>query len=136
MRHNNAWREPGLSPFIMPDYLATCRSPSVRKGISLSSLCLDDLTTPPPSSFREYALRRINEGARSILVDFGGTTFIASMGIGALIVPTQEVSRNGGRLAIIGLSPQLRQLFEVTGLFEVFQVYSTAAEASADGVWP
>ena len=36
-------------------------------------------------SFQEYALRRINEGARSILVDFGGTTFIASMGIRALI---------------------------------------------------
>ena len=51
MRHNDAWREAGLSPFIMPDYLATCRSPSVRKGRSLSSLCLDDLTTPPPSPF-------------------------------------------------------------------------------------
>jgi hypothetical protein len=76
MRHDDAWREAGLSPFIMADYLATCR------------------------------------------------------------VPTQEVSRNGGRLAVIGLSPQLRQLFEVTGLLEVFQVYSTAAEASADGVWP
>ena len=87
-------------------------------------------------SFQEYALRRINEGARSILVDFGGTTFIASMGISALIAPTQEVSRNGGRLAIIGLSPQLRQLFEVAGLLKVFQVYSTTAEASADGVWP
>ena len=87
-------------------------------------------------SFQECALRRINEGARSILVDFGGTTFIASMGIRALIVPTQEVSRNGGRLALIGLSPQLRQLFGVAGLFKVFQVYSTAAEASADGVWP
>ena len=87
-------------------------------------------------SFQEYALRRIKEGARSILVDFGGTTFIASMGIRALIVPTQEVSRNGGRLAVIGLSPQLRQLFEVAGLLKVFQVYSTTAEASADGVWP
>ena len=35
MRHNDAWREAGLSPFIMPDYLAMCRSPSVRKGRSL-----------------------------------------------------------------------------------------------------
>jgi len=86
-------------------------------------------------SFQEYALRRINEGARSILVDFGGTTFIASMGIRALIVPTRSFQKRG-RLALIGLSPQLRQLFEVVGLFKVFQVYSTAAEASADGVWP
>jgi hypothetical protein len=35
IRHNDAWREAGLSPFIMPDYLAMCRSPSVRKGRSL-----------------------------------------------------------------------------------------------------
>ena len=46
-------------------------------------------------SFREYALRRINEGARSILVDFGGTTFIASMGISALIVPTRKFPETG-----------------------------------------
>jgi anti-sigma B factor antagonist len=87
-------------------------------------------------SFQEYALRRINEGARSILVDFRGTTFIASMGIRALIVPTQEISKKGGRLALTGLSPQLHELFELAGLLKVFQVYSTAAEASADGVWP
>ena len=46
-------------------------------------------------SFQEYALRRINEGARSILVDFGGTTFIASMGIRALIVPHKKFPETG-----------------------------------------
>ena len=54
-------------------------------------------------AFREYALRRINEGARSILVDFGGTTFIASMGIGALIVPdTGLVARVIGQFRDLG----------------------------------
>jgi anti-sigma B factor antagonist len=87
-------------------------------------------------SFQEYALERINQGARSIVVDFGGTTFIASMGIRALIIPVQEVSKRGGRLALAGLNPQLLKLFEVSGLMQIFQVYPTAEEASADGIWP
>jgi anti-anti-sigma factor len=85
--------------------------------------------------FQKKAVGHIEAGARSIVVDFGGTTFVASMGIRALIIPTQDMSRAGGRIALVGLSPQVRQLFEVTGLLSVFKVYPTLAEAAADGVW-
>lgn len=86
-------------------------------------------------TFQEHAVKRIAEGARSIVVDFGGTSFVASMGIRALIVPSQEMSKAGGRFALAGLSPQLRQLFEISGLLKVFQVYPTSADAASDGVW-
>ncbi len=86
-------------------------------------------------TFQECAVRHIQSGARSMVVDFGGTSFVASMGIRALIVPSQEMSRAGGRLAMVGLSPQLRQLFEMSGLLKVFQVYANVADAAADGTW-
>lgn len=86
--------------------------------------------------FQEFTIRKICEGARSIVVDFGGTTFLASMGIRALMVPAQEMMKAGGRFAITGLSADLKKLFETAGLFQLFKVYPSLAEAAADGDWP
>jgi anti-anti-sigma factor len=85
--------------------------------------------------FQECALNHIKNGARSLVVDFGGTSFVASMGIRAVMVPAQEMSRAGGRFALAHLSPQLIRLFEIAGLLQVFKVYDTVADAAADGVW-
>jgi len=85
--------------------------------------------------FQEYAARRIKEGARSIVVDFGGTSFMASMGIRALMLPAQDMSRAGGRFALTGLSEQLHKLFETAHLYKIFQVYPSVADAAADGTW-
>lgn len=86
--------------------------------------------------FQKKAVDLIEAGIRSMVVDFGGTSFVASMGIRALIIPTQDMSRAGGRIALVGLSDQVHQLFEVAGLYSLFKVYPTLAEASADGDWP
>lgn len=86
-------------------------------------------------TFQECALRHIAEGARSMIVDFGGTNFVASMGIRAVMIPAQEMARSGGRFALAGLSPQVTKLFEVAGLLQVFSVYDTVATAQADGAW-
>lgn len=86
-------------------------------------------------TFQEHTVKRIRDGARSMVVDFSNTSFVASMGIRAIIVPAQEISRVGGRFGLTGLSPQLRQLFEISGLLKVFNTYPTVADAAADGVW-
>ena len=85
--------------------------------------------------FQECALKHIKNGTRSMVVDFGGTSFVASMGIRAIMVPAQEMSREGGRFGLAGLNPQLIRLFEISGLLQVFKVYDTVADAAADGVW-
>jgi len=86
-------------------------------------------------TFQEQTVKRIQEGVLSMVVDFTNTTFVASMGIRAIIVPAQEISRVGGRFGLTGLSPQLRQLFEISGLLKVFNTYPTVADAAADGAW-
>jgi len=85
--------------------------------------------------FRKTAFRHIEEGRRSILVDFGGTTFLASMGIRALILPSQEASQHGGKLAVTGLSGELEKLFTIAGLHKLFTVYPTVADATASDDW-
>ena len=86
--------------------------------------------------FQELALKRISDGARSLIVDFGGTSFLASMGIRALMLPSQELGQNGGRLALAGLNDDIVRLFEVSGLTKMFEIHATVEEALAAGIWP
>lgn len=86
--------------------------------------------------FQEQALKHIREGVRGMIVDFGGTSFMASMGIRALLIPAQEMSKAGGRMAVTGLGTVLHQVFETAGLLKIFQVYDSVAAAQAEGIWP
>ena len=81
--------------------------------------------------FQQRAQLAIQGGARLIVVDFGNTSFVASMGIRSLIVPAQEVSRQGGKFAMTGLNPEVHRLFEISGLLTVFKVHDTLEEAIA-----
>jgi anti-anti-sigma factor len=70
-----------------------------------------------------------------MLVDFNETTFVASMGIRALIVPSQAIRQEGGKFAVTGLSAELKKLFDMSGLHQLFKVYPTVADAAAADSW-
>lgn len=78
----------------------------------------------------------IEAGYRSILIDFQGISFLASMGIRALILPTQKLSKMGGKLGVTGLGESTLSVFETAGLTKVFPVYGSQADALADSNWP
>lgn len=82
-------------------------------------------------SLHRGAMEVLGEGARSLVVDMGGVDFIASVGIRALIRPSQALSLKGGKLAVANLQPQLRDFFALTGLDQMFAIYETRAEAVA-----
>lgn len=86
--------------------------------------------------FESTALGHIKDGIRGIIVDFKNTGFMASMGIRALIPPSQEMARQGGRMALAELDPSLRQVFAIAGLDKVFSIYESTEAALADGDWP
>ena len=77
------------------------------------------------------AMEVVGEGARSLVVDMAGVDFIASVGIRALIRPSQGLALKGGKLAVASLQPQLRDFFKLTGLDQMFAIYVTRAEAVA-----
>jgi anti-anti-sigma factor len=77
--------------------------------------------------FQACVDRLIDSGARAMIVDFGGIGFLASMGIRALIAPSQKLSQIGGRLAITGLNDSTRGVFEMAGLLQIFTTYPEVA---------
>lgn len=85
--------------------------------------------------FREKALHHIREGTRSVIVDFAQTSYIASMGIRALFIPTKELVSLNGRIVLAGLNKDLRNLLLTAGLLDLFEVFEDAAAALTAPGW-
>lgn len=70
-------------------------------------------------------------GARAIILNFGGLSYMNSSGIGLLVTLLIRVNRQRQRLAAVALSEHYRHIFELTKLNEAIPVYATEAEALA-----
>lgn len=70
-------------------------------------------------------------GARNILLNFTGLTYMNSSGIGLLVTLLIRVQRNKQRLAAFGLSDHYRQIFDLTRLNEAIAIYETELAAVA-----
>jgi len=70
-----------------------------------------------------------DEDQQALVIDMSGVDFIASVGIRALIRPSQALSMRGGKLAVANLNPQIDEFFRLTGLDQMFRVFPTVDEA-------
>ncbi len=64
-----------------------------------------------------------------IVVDLTGVTYVDSSGLAALIQGMQNVEEYGGKFAIAGLQDDVRPIFEIARLDQVFQIFPTVDEA-------
>jgi anti-anti-sigma factor len=75
--------------------------------------------------------RLISSGEKSILVDLGAVLYLTSAAFRALLVATDEAERNAARFALCSLAGHVRELFDVSGMLELFTVLPSREEALA-----
>jgi anti-sigma B factor antagonist len=63
------------------------------------------------------------------VLDMAGLSYIASMGIGALVKFRGEISHAGGRVVFANLRPLVLDTFKHAGLLRVFPVHATVDDA-------
>ncbi|NMB78331.1 MAG: STAS domain-containing protein [Methanomicrobiales archaeon] len=81
----------------------------------------------------EQELTRITADAPGdLLCDFSGTRYISSAGLRALFVVQKRQKAQKARLAGFGLSAYVREVFEISGFYQVIPLYATEADAIAD----
>ena len=69
-------------------------------------------------------LRRLDDALEAdpggtLEVDFGGVTFIDSTGLGVLVACRKRAVAAGGEIEVTNAAPNVRHVFEVTGLDKV-----------------
>jgi anti-sigma B factor antagonist len=70
-------------------------------------------------------------GARNILLNFQGLSYMNSSGIGLLVTLLIRANRQKQRLLAFGLSEHYRQIFELTRLNEAISIFPDEATALA-----
>jgi anti-anti-sigma factor len=73
----------------------------------------------------------IQKSPHSVLFDFSRTEYIASAGLRVLLSTTREIKKAGGTVALVSLSPQVRQVFQIGGFTQIFTIYISRDEALA-----
>lgn len=81
---------------------------------------------------REVVGRVVADGAERVVVDLGGTEFMDSSGLGALIGCLKMTRQAGGDLRIANVRPQVRMVLELTSMHRVLTPYDDADTAFAD----
>src|SRR5437588_7950591 len=79
-----------------------------------------DSTTAKEFGDRLTALFRGSGGA--IVVDLGNIVYISSAGFRALLIGNQVAKEKQGRLALCGVSGEVRRLFEIGQFTELFMI--------------
>jgi anti-sigma B factor antagonist len=78
---------------------------------------------------RELITEAVDNGKTNILLDLGGVTAIDSSGIGEMVACYTTVTKRGGRLKLMHLSPKITDILQVTQLITVFDVFDDEREA-------
>ena len=79
-----------------------------------------DLATLP--ALRERLLQLIADGYRCLSVDLSEVTFCDSSGLGVFVGAHRRLQAVHGDLELLGARPNLRHLFEVSGLDQVLNL--------------
>jgi len=95
-------------------------SESWRDGLPVLSASGEaDLLSAP---LLRRALADAAERFRVVVLDLSGVTFVDSTALSVLVVARRRLT-----IRVVGLCPQVRKVFDVTGLSDAFSVYGDRA---------
>jgi anti-sigma B factor antagonist len=60
---------------------------------------------------------------RNLVIDMGNVSYIDSSGLAVLIEAMQKVEKYGGKFALAGLQENVKPIFEIARLDQVFRIY-------------
>ena len=89
---------------------------------------LDHTCSP---ELKSIVKEHLNEGKVNILLNLAQVDFIDSSGLGTLISTLKEVRRANGKIALCNLSPYVQEIFEITQLTHIFDIFPGENEALA-----
>jgi len=88
-----------------------------------------DLYSSP--QVRKQIIPLVNKKHAVLLVDFSNVTYMDSSGVATLVEALQLTNRNGGKLRLFNLGQPIKDVFELSRLDRVFEIYNDEQEAFA-----
>ena len=103
-------------------------------GQSLIVRLAGELDMVAAARFRETVEELMDRRpVRHLYVNLARVTFVDSAFLGSLFGRYRRVSRDGGRVGVIGVPPQVRSALELSGVFRTMDEFRTEQEALSAG---
>jgi anti-sigma B factor antagonist len=83
------------------------------------------------ATLKEQVKRLIEKETTQIHLTLADVEFINSSGLGALVSIMKEIRILKGRLSLSNLASYVQEIFEITQLSHIFEIYATEEEALA-----
>ena len=86
-------------------------------------------TTAP--EFEKTLLGVIDGGATQLALDLTGLEMVSSAGLRIILVGARRIKKVEGCLALFGLSPTVREVFDISGFSQIITIAASRDEALA-----
>jgi len=73
----------------------------------------------------------VKEKPRNLIVDMAKVSYIDSSGLAVLIEAMQSVEKYGGKFALAGLQENVKPIFEIARLDQVFRIFADVDSAAS-----
>jgi anti-sigma B factor antagonist len=73
----------------------------------------------------------VKEKPRNLIVDLARVSYIDSSGLAVLIEAMQSVEKYGGKFALAGLQENVKPIFEIARLDQVFRIFPDVDSAAS-----
>jgi anti-sigma B factor antagonist len=77
----------------------------------------------------EDSVMPLIDGPVNLVIDFSSVHFLSSAVLGLLIRVSKRINENKGRLKLCSISPRIYDIFKITRLDEIFEIYPDAKKA-------
>lgn len=87
-----------------------------------------DLYSSP--EFRKVIISLAEKKVANILINLANVSYMDSSGVATLVEGLQQVSKYHGKLMLFGLDAAVKEVFELSRLDRVFEIYSDEESAT------
>lgn len=87
---------------------------------------IDASNTP---SIEQELMSLISGGSHRLVADLSDVWFISSAGLRVLVAGLKEAKKEGGDLRLAGMQVEVQNVFDLTGLLDIFKVFDSREDA-------
>ena len=89
------------------------------------------LDTTSTADFEREVMGHLGKGATRLAVDFDKLDFVSSSAIRILLITAKALREREGRFALCNLKPHVSEVFRISGIHRVIDIYGSRGDALA-----
>jgi anti-sigma B factor antagonist len=102
------------------------------EDVVLLTIIDKDANLTKSENFKEIVFKEIESGTRNLIISFENVEYLDSSFLGALVAILKNLVPKNGKLTLIELNNDIRNLFELTRLDKIFNLMNSLETAIED----